>query len=97
MSDQIATLPRNSKEKIVFSLNEFKGRHYLDMRIFTAPENGGQDIPTKKGITLSVDLYPQFRKALAPLSQRQPKRPTTRGQKQANPCCIGGCQAPDVG
>jgi len=61
MSEQIATIPRNSKEKIVFSLNEFKGKHYLDMRIFQIPENGGQDIPTKKGLTIPVHLYLTFR------------------------------------
>ncbi len=35
---------RNNKERIVFNLNEFKGRHYLDMRIFVAGpgDNGGK-------------------------------------------------------
>lgn len=44
MSEQIATLPRNNKERSVVSLNEFKGRHYLDMRIFVAEpgDNGGE-------------------------------------------------------
>ncbi len=65
MSEQIATIPRNSKEKIVFSLNEFKGKHYLDMRIFQIPENGGgQDIPTKKGLTIPVHLYSTFKDTL---------------------------------
>jgi len=66
MSKAICEFSKNVRERVVLSLNEFKGKHYLDMRIFTAPENGGaQDIPTKKGLTLSVDLYPQFKEALA--------------------------------
>jgi hypothetical protein len=64
MSEQITTIPRNSKEKIVFSVNEFKGKHYLDMRIFQIPENGGQDIPTKKGLTIPVHLYSTFKDTL---------------------------------
>ena len=65
MSEQIATIPKNEREKIIFSMSEFKGKHYVDMRIFTANDNGGQDIPTKKGLTLAVDLYPQLKFALA--------------------------------
>jgi hypothetical protein len=75
VSEKIATIPKNSKEKIVFSLSEFKGKHYLDMRIFQIPENGGQDLPTKKGLTLSVELYPEFEKVLAQVEAEL----TTRG------------------
>jgi hypothetical protein len=64
MSNLIVTIPRNSREKIVFTVNEFKGKHYLDMRIFQVAENGGQDIPTKKGLTIPVHLYPTLRDAL---------------------------------
>ena len=46
------------------NLNEFKDKHYLDMRIFQIPENGGQDIPTKKGLTIPVHLYFTFRDTL---------------------------------
>jgi hypothetical protein len=67
MSQPICEFSKNVREKVVLSLSEFKGQHYLDTRIFTAPENGGPDIPTKKGITLAVDLYPQFREALGQL------------------------------
>jgi len=65
MSEQIATIPKNAKEKIIFSLSEFKGKHYVDMRIFTANDNGGQDIPTKKGLTIPVHLYSTFKDTLA--------------------------------
>lgn len=69
MSEQITTIPRNAKEKIVFSLNEFKGKQYLDMRIFQIPENGGQDIPTKKGLTIPVHLYSTFKDTLQSVDQ----------------------------
>jgi hypothetical protein len=65
MSKAICEFPKNPREKVVLSLSEFKGKHYLDMRIFTAPESGGLEIPTKKGLTMAVDLYPQFKEALA--------------------------------
>jgi hypothetical protein len=65
MSKPVCEFPKNVREKVVLSLSEFKGKHFLDMRIFTAPENSGPDIPTKKGLTLNVELYPQFKETLA--------------------------------
>ncbi len=65
MSQVICKLPKNAREQIVFSLNEWKGKHFLDLRVFLVGEDGGPDIPTKKGLTLAVDLYPQFKKGLA--------------------------------
>jgi hypothetical protein len=65
VSEQIHTITKNSRETLVFSLSEFKGKSYLDVRFFVRGEDGSQDFPSKKGVTLPVDLYPQFRGALA--------------------------------
>ena len=64
MNTQIATISRNSREKIVFSMNKFKGKNYLDMRLYLVGEDGSPEIPTKKGLTLAVDLYPKFKESL---------------------------------
>lgn len=64
MSKQIFSIPKSSREKVVFSFSEFKGKDYLDMRIFVVSDNGGQDIPTKKGLTIGINLYPNFREGL---------------------------------
>jgi hypothetical protein len=64
MSKSICELSKNAREKLIFKLNEFKGKHYLDVRVYLVGENGGQPVPTKKGLTLAVNLYPQFKEAL---------------------------------
>jgi hypothetical protein len=64
MGSRIASITKNDWEKIVFTLNEFKGKNYLDIRVFSK-DRDGEDVPTKKGIALSVDLYPQFKQLLA--------------------------------
>jgi Transcriptional Coactivator p15 (PC4) len=66
----VCELPKNSRETIRFRLGEFKGHKFVDMRIFiTEPgKNGGQPkdpTPTKKGLAVSPQLWPQFRAALA--------------------------------
>jgi hypothetical protein len=61
---KLSEFPKNSREKVVFTLSPYKGRNYLDLRIFLVGENGGQDIATKKGLTLGLDLFIPLRKGL---------------------------------
>ena len=44
-------------------MGEFKGHKFVDLRIFTK-EDGKDPAPTKKGLAVSPQLWPQFRKAL---------------------------------
>ncbi len=70
MGKPVCEIQKNARETIHFRLGEFKGHKFIDMRIFvTEPrENGGapQDpAPTRKGLTVSPALWPQFTRALA--------------------------------
>jgi hypothetical protein len=60
----VCELPKNSREVYQFRLGEFKGHNFIDMRIFTK-EDGKDPAPTKKGLAVSPQLWPQFRAALA--------------------------------
>jgi len=51
----IATIPRSATEKLQISINEFKGKSYLDMRIFYTTDDGATWLPTKKGVTCSPE------------------------------------------
>jgi len=57
---------KNSIENIRINLQEWKGEKYIDMRVWIRPdtEEGGQDIATKKGLTLNVALIPELIEAL---------------------------------
>ena len=61
---QICQLSKNTRETIWFRLGEFKGHKFIDTRIFTK-EDGKDPAPTKKGLAVSPQLWPQFRQALA--------------------------------
>lgn len=70
MSKPVCELTKNSREAIKFSLGEFKGHRYCDMRVYvTVPGEGGDKpkdpAPTKKGLAVSPQLWPQFKVALA--------------------------------
>jgi len=69
MNNNLYEIQKNAGEKIIFRLDEYKGHRFIDMRVFVPGQNGGQDIPTKKGLAVSPALWPQFKKALAQVEQ----------------------------
>jgi hypothetical protein len=69
MSDVIAKLPKNARETIFLSVSEFKGRKLVDIRVHVPGDQDGDWVPTRKGVSLAVGLYPQFKQALAELEE----------------------------
>ncbi|MBI4553456.1 MAG: transcriptional coactivator p15/PC4 family protein [Candidatus Latescibacteria bacterium] len=64
-SDTIASFSKNSQEEYRFSITAFKGREYADIRIFY--EKDGEYLPSKKGITVALDAWSQFRESVQKL------------------------------
>ena len=64
MSEPIAIIPKNSLEDIRVMWSEYKGRRYLDIRVYTEIEGKVDKVPTRKGVTLRPDLVPELIKAL---------------------------------
>lgn len=54
----LATIDRSATEQMRIAIKEFKGKSYLDMRIFYTTDEGATWLPTKKGVTCSPEnLY----------------------------------------
>lgn len=51
----IATIPRSGTEQLQIAINEYKGKCYLDLRIFYTTDDGVSWLPTKKGVTVAPD------------------------------------------
>ena len=56
----LATIPRTATEEIQVQVNEYKGKKYLDLRIFYTTDGGNTWNPTKKGVA----IYPENLNAL---------------------------------
>jgi hypothetical protein len=55
---------RNADETMRVSLSTFKGRTYVDIRLFYTDAN--QELqPTKKGVTITPELWDEFRRGIA--------------------------------
>jgi hypothetical protein len=69
MSEIISQLTKNAREVVFLSLSEFKGHRLIDIRVHVPGDEEGDWVPTRKGVSLSVGLYPAFKQALVQLEQ----------------------------
>ena len=51
----LATIERSNTEQLQISVSEYKGKSYLNMRIFYTTDEGQTWLPTKKGVTFAQD------------------------------------------
>ena len=69
MSEIISQLTKNAREVVFLSLSEFKGHRLIDIRVHVPGDEEGDWVPTRKGVSLAVALYPAFKQALVQLEQ----------------------------
>lgn len=63
-SKLLATVERSEKERLQIAINEYKGRSYLDVRIFYTTDGGENWRPTQKGITCAPEGLETLRDAV---------------------------------
>jgi len=73
----IKTFSKNSTELVKVHVREWQGQTYFDIRVWHQPAPGepGAEIPTKKGITLHMDLLQELQKALEYIAEYREKTP----------------------
>jgi len=76
---------KNDLEEVKFEVGEYKGSEVLNIRTFVRGFDG-QDIPTKKGLTFSLDLLPDFAEGLSKVITYTEKtsKPVTIGEGKEN-------------
>ena len=60
------TIQKSKTEQVRLSVSEFKGKKYIDIRTYFEADDGEYK-PTKKGVTLSVDLYSELKEGIESL------------------------------
>ena len=65
--ESIAEFQKNLSERIRARIGEYSGHKFVDIRIFYADEVSGDLKPTKKGVTFSPELWPEFKEMIGAL------------------------------
>lgn len=66
MNEIIGEMEKGWNEKIIFSISEFKGKNYANIRIYYEDDEGEWK-PTKKGVTVSLDTFNEFKENIEKL------------------------------
>ena len=59
-SKQLFKMSKNAFEDIIINDSEFKGKTYIDIRVWYLEESSGEYKPTKKGISIDKDSWNDF-------------------------------------
>ncbi len=51
----LGIIPRSQTEQLQIAIKSYKGKSYLDLRIFYTTDDGQTWLPTKKGVTVARD------------------------------------------
>jgi hypothetical protein len=62
------SFPKNPLEEVRASITVFKGKQYIDLRIYYKTDDGEYH-PSKKGLTLSLDLLQELEQAVEKLRE----------------------------
>lgn len=63
-SKLLGTVERSDRERLQIAINEYKGRSYLDMRIFYTTDGGENWRPTQKGVTCAPEGLETLKNAI---------------------------------
>jgi hypothetical protein len=68
MDEVIAQFEKNATEVVRVSITEYRGHKLIDLRVYYSDDEG-QYRPTKKGISVAVGLYADFKQAMQVLEK----------------------------
>ncbi len=63
-------IPKNSREEIRVSVNEYQGHQLVSLRVWFEADDGDMR-PSKKGLAFRVELLPQVTAALNSIEAQQ--------------------------
>lgn len=66
----LASIPRTATEEIQVQLSEYRGKKFLDIRIFYTTDEGNTWNPTKKGVAVNPENLTELKEAIE-LAQRE--------------------------
>ena len=60
----LAAIPRTATEQIQIQINEYKGKKYLDLRVYYTTDDGANWSPTKKGVTFAPEKLDELKQTI---------------------------------
>jgi len=69
----VARLRKSELEEIVIGIREYQSHEFVDIRVFFGVR-GQETKPTKKGVTIPLELYREFHRSMEELHRAMKER-----------------------
>ena len=69
MQKTVKTFSKNKFQEIRVGISEFQGNDLIDIRMWTQNQSTGEMVPTPKGVTVNVSIYPELKEAVLDLEK----------------------------
>ncbi len=69
MEKDVAVFEKNKYQDVKFRISEYQGNDVIDIRIWTQPPQGGEKVPTGKGVNINIKLFPKLKEAVLKLEK----------------------------
>ncbi len=66
-------IPKNAVETVCMAITEFRGKTYADLRVYYRDDDGELK-PTRKGLCVSPELWPDFANGIQKLGTQLQER-----------------------
>jgi len=68
MDQVVDSFDKNAVDQIRATISEYRGRQLFSLRVWTEIK-GGERVPSKRGLTLTVEQFPRFYEAVEKLKE----------------------------
>jgi hypothetical protein len=64
MIKTVKVFEKNKFQEIRVGVTEYQGNNLIDLRTWTLPKGAEEKVPTSKGISINIKLFPQLKEAV---------------------------------
>ena len=64
MQKVVKAFEKNKFQEIRVGITEYQGNDLIDIRVWTLPQGAQEKVPTAKGVSINVKLYPELKEAV---------------------------------
>ena len=64
MQKVVKAFEKNKFQEVRIAISEYQGNDLIDIRTWTLPQGAKEMVPTSKGVSINVKLYPQSKEAV---------------------------------
>lgn len=69
MIKTVKVFEKNKFQEVRVGISEYEGNDLIDIRTWTLPKGAEEKVPTAKGVSINVKLYPELKEAVLALEK----------------------------